>query len=523
MISGESGDRRFVDLLMEHPIIASYKSPHFSRTGKETAPSYVPSNLFAKALLHMVLTTAADSKVAVANADQAPAQEGDGTTKTDPTDKAFAWRTDDLVKALETKDTIIPEYLRKVLEPMIQSAQRDMDLLERTIANWFDTSMDRTTGWYRRWATMLVLLFTTLATVTLNIDSLEILRVVSTDAKVRRELSDLGVGVANRNSRALTLAQQTAFVKAMDRPSVQELLGPGLPEKGDTAVLATAAPAAAPASGTAPTSVVPKMVSDVQAADLRRMAQTAADIQLLMAVSPEHLAFVREVRTASDSDDLAARVKELCSRSRRCTPNAVFPPRPFQKDITPEKASEVCGNKAYYVDFWASGENVWNAQLAGALERFLQSVQGASAPCGRDTSKPGSLEDQRTTLLLLRKEMALALPKAQESADMIGDMLSRFEFISIERGMLSYRYAIKNRLNLFELHLIPKWWYPLATPLFESVPIKHDYPSTRQFLGWLITILMVSFGAPFWYDLLSKLANLRPTGPKPAQTPDPTP
>ena len=56
MISGESGDRRFVDLLMEHPIIASYKSPHFSRTGKETAPSYVPSNLFAKALLHMVLT-----------------------------------------------------------------------------------------------------------------------------------------------------------------------------------------------------------------------------------------------------------------------------------------------------------------------------------------------------------------------------------------------------------------------------------------------------------------------------------
>ena len=42
MISGEGGDRQFVDLLMKHPIIASYKSPHFSSTGKETAPSYVP-------------------------------------------------------------------------------------------------------------------------------------------------------------------------------------------------------------------------------------------------------------------------------------------------------------------------------------------------------------------------------------------------------------------------------------------------------------------------------------------------
>ena len=150
-----------------------------------------------------MLTTAADSrKAAVTVANQVRAKEGDGATKEESTDTGFSWRTDDLVSALETTNTIIPDYLRKVLEPMIQSAQRDMDLLERTIAHWFDTSMDRTTGWYRRWATMLVLLFTATATVTLNIDSLEILRVVTTDAKVRRELSDLGVGVANGNSKA---------------------------------------------------------------------------------------------------------------------------------------------------------------------------------------------------------------------------------------------------------------------------------------------------------------------------------
>jgi len=33
--------------------------------------------------------------------------------------------------------------------------------------------------------------------------------------------------------------------------------------------------------------------------------------------------------------------------------------------------------------------------------------------------------------------------------------------------------------------------------------------------GWLITIFAASLGAPFWFDMLSKVANIRGTGPKP--------
>jgi hypothetical protein len=33
--------------------------------------------------------------------------------------------------------------------------------------------------------------------------------------------------------------------------------------------------------------------------------------------------------------------------------------------------------------------------------------------------------------------------------------------------------------------------------------------------GWLITVLAISLGAPFWFDALGKLANLRTTGKKP--------
>jgi hypothetical protein len=36
--------------------------------------------------------------------------------------------------------------------------------------------------------------------------------------------------------------------------------------------------------------------------------------------------------------------------------------------------------------------------------------------------------------------------------------------------------------------------------------------------GWLVTASSALFGAPFWFDLLQRLVNLRGTGPKPDQT-----
>lgn len=37
-----------------------------------------------------------------------------------------------------------------------------------------------------------------------------------------------------------------------------------------------------------------------------------------------------------------------------------------------------------------------------------------------------------------------------------------------------------------------------------------------KLIGWLVTAIAISFGAPFWFDALSRLGNLRSTGPKPA-------
>lgn len=45
-----------------------------------------------------------------------------------------------------------------------------------------------------------------------------------------------------------------------------------------------------------------------------------------------------------------------------------------------------------------------------------------------------------------------------------------------------------------------------------------DYLNFKHIAGWLATILAICMGAPFWFDLLNKIANLRGTGPKPSSS-----
>ncbi len=40
-----------------------------------------------------------------------------------------------------------------------------------------------------------------------------------------------------------------------------------------------------------------------------------------------------------------------------------------------------------------------------------------------------------------------------------------------------------------------------------------------NFAGWLLMAIAVSLGAPFWFDLLNKLVNLRMAGVKPERAP----
>ncbi|HEY9616481.1 MAG TPA: hypothetical protein V6C64_06560, partial [Microcoleaceae cyanobacterium] len=62
---------------------------------------------------------------------------------------------------------------------------------------------------------------------------------------------------------------------------------------------------------------------------------------------------------------------------------------------------------------------------------------------------------------------------------------------------------------------------PAATETFipqkvAQVAIGNPLAAFRIILGWLLSGIAIAMGAPFWFDLLGKVMNVRNTGSKPA-------
>ena len=60
---------------------------------------------------------------------------------------------------------------------------------------------------------------------------------------------------------------------------------------------------------------------------------------------------------------------------------------------------------------------------------------------------------------------------------------------------------------------------PNDLPLGWKNKIFYDF-EPLSVVGWLATVPAICLGAPFWFDILNKIANLRGTGPKPSTNPE---
>jgi hypothetical protein len=67
--------------------------------------------------------------------------------------------------------------------------------------------------------------------------------------------------------------------------------------------------------------------------------------------------------------------------------------------------------------------------------------------------------------------------------------------------------------NLHALKLFPIGWKGDGfTDNFSAFFTGYEW--LKSFVGWFITVAAISLGAPFWFDLLGKVANLKGTGGK---------
>jgi len=81
--------------------------------------------------------------------------------------------------------------------------------------------------------------------------------------------------------------------------------------------------------------------------------------------------------------------------------------------------------------------------------------------------------------------------------------------------------SVKQKVNqALEDISLPIGWNPsnLTQQEKESIgwPVKGwPFPLVRRILGWMLSGLAIAMGAPFWFELLGKVINVRNSGPKP--------
>jgi hypothetical protein len=145
---------QLADQLYQHPLIAALYPGRYKSKGKHL-PSYIPARTFALAFLDLV--------------------ENPGAPKA---------KVDAAVAHLP----LIPEKVKNVVDHFTTAAADDIDKKREHVEHWFNSAMDRVSGWYkRRTHTRMVLIGLGMAAL-LNIDSIYIVGHLNSDKAARQAL-----------------------------------------------------------------------------------------------------------------------------------------------------------------------------------------------------------------------------------------------------------------------------------------------------------------------------------------------
>jgi hypothetical protein len=181
--------------LYDHPLIKSLYTPsRMERLGRAGGPAYIPSRQFVLALLDMAATSPQPAAAAGAAAGGAP---------TPPPSPLGTMTVAQMLQAIAANERskAIPSSLATALRTLIADAGDDVAKVKANVQEWFDGSMDRVAGWYKRRAQFVLLLIGATLAVGVNVDTLAIVHTLSNDAAVRSAVVAAAETYARENPR----------------------------------------------------------------------------------------------------------------------------------------------------------------------------------------------------------------------------------------------------------------------------------------------------------------------------------
>jgi hypothetical protein len=206
--------------LYGHPLIKSLYTRSrlevkFLRAG---GPAYIPSRQFALALLDIATggtvplgarsgSVGSTPPAAAAGTGGPGAPGGPAPAAGNPTPpQGIAAQLLDAIRA----NPAVPPPVEDALRTLISDAGDDIEKVKGNVQAWFDGSMDRVAGWYKRRAQFVLLIIGTLVAVGINADTMSILSTLSNDSSVRTAVVSAAETYVRENPRPSAAAPAPA-------------------------------------------------------------------------------------------------------------------------------------------------------------------------------------------------------------------------------------------------------------------------------------------------------------------------
>ena len=172
--AGKPENQAFLEKLYNHSLINSLYRGKYGGTGKDKAslPSYIPSANFALAVLD-----------------------------------------------LRNQRVNMPANIKGAMDTFVNLAGTDPAKLQQYVEDWYNSAMDRVSGWYKRHCQRILLALGLAATVLINVDCIQIGQRLFTDSSLRDAVVDMAKGQVKQNAPqpgSDTGAQVTTNLKSLD-------------------------------------------------------------------------------------------------------------------------------------------------------------------------------------------------------------------------------------------------------------------------------------------------------------------
>ena len=354
---------------------------------------------------------------------------------------------------------IQPNTLRQFIN--LLEASEHLNAYKANLMKWYSETMDRTTGWYKRKLKLVSFLLGLGIAIGFNVDTIKVAKVLAKDKEARQQLVNMGLVLAKDSAR-----YQDFVVANGDTLHPQAVLDSGFV----------------------------RVNQDINAASLVLglgwdFADKLTDEKVPLKAGDT--AFVQKLRTLTmlniANDNITLRLKNDA---------LTLALQQQQKDNLFHAAAMGSGQ----VLIEQSNPEV-NQQLVDSLKRKMAADSVAAFRVNLEYSI--TVTKQKMDSLALKTNRQLISLLHHTINDSLGKKLAIIDSVGQTDKEGNTTVFGKRKLNFGEKLLA----------FFEAIAL-------HNLVGFLVTALALSLGAPFWFDMLNKLVAIRSAGVKPEEKKD---